>query len=65
MKEMTNVRVSFEMIPKGEKPLPNYKHFALMMIFYVKIYFTPKERLVARGVTPPTLTFQAESPKKA
>lgn len=62
MKEMKNVRVAFEFIPDGEKPPPNYQHVALMMIFDIKMDFTRKARLVARGDmtnTPSTLTYSS------
>ena len=62
MKEMKNVRVAFEILPNGTKPPPNYNHVNLMMIFDVKMDFSRKARLVARGDmtdTPPTLTYSS------
>ena len=60
MKEMKNVRVAFEAKEQGTPPPPGYKHVALMMIFDIKMDFTRKARLVARGdqtETPTTLTY--------
>lgn len=55
-KEMNVVRAAFDMNDHGTKPPPVYKHVNLMMIFDVKIDFTRKARLVARGdqTMPPT-----------
>jgi hypothetical protein len=61
MKEAANVRIAFEVKEDG-KPPPGYKHVALMMIFDVKMDFTRKARLVARGDltdTPSTLTYSS------
>jgi Reverse transcriptase (RNA-dependent DNA polymerase) len=62
MKEMKNVRVAFKILPDGTKPPPNYNHVNLMMVFDVKMDFSRKARLVARGDmtdTPPTLTYSS------
>jgi hypothetical protein len=62
MKEMTNVRIAFQEIPNGEKPPPGFKYVPLMMIFDVKMDFTRKARLVARGdmtAPPSTLTYSS------
>ena len=62
VKEMTNVRIAFEEVPKGSKPPPGYKFVALMMIFDIKMDFTRKARLVARGdmtAPPSTLTYSS------
>jgi hypothetical protein len=62
MKEMKNVRIAFEAVPSGGKPPPGYKYVDLMMIFDVKMDFTRKARLVARGDltdTPPTMTYSS------
>ena len=61
MKEMENVRIAFE-VHEGNKPPPGYNHVQLMMIFDVKMDFTRKARLVARGDltdTPSTLTYSS------
>ena len=62
MKEMKNVRVAFDIKEKGTKPPPGYKQVNLMMIFDVKMDFTRKARLVARGdqTDPPsTITYSS------
>ena len=62
MKEMSNVRIAFELIDSGSKPPPGYKKVDLMMIFDIKMDFTRKARLVARGDltdTPSTLTYSS------
>lgn len=62
MKEMENVRVAFETVPSDGKPPPGYKYVDLMMVFDIKMDFTRKARLVARGDltdTPPTLTYSS------
>jgi hypothetical protein len=54
--------VAFEILPDGTEPPPNYNHVNLMMIFDVKMDFSRKARLVARGDmtdTPPTLTYSS------
>jgi Reverse transcriptase (RNA-dependent DNA polymerase) len=59
MKEMGNVRIAFEPV---EKPPPGYKKVDLILIFDIKMDFTRKARLVARGDmtdTPPTLTYSS------
>jgi hypothetical protein len=61
MKEGSGVRIDFEEREDG-KPLPGYQEIKLMMIFDVKMDFTRKARLVARGdltETPPTLTYSS------
>jgi Reverse transcriptase (RNA-dependent DNA polymerase) len=62
MKEMGNVRIAFETLPKDSKPPPGFKHVALMMVFDIKMDFTRKARLVARGdqtAPPSTLTYSS------
>jgi Reverse transcriptase (RNA-dependent DNA polymerase) len=62
MKEMKNVRIAFELVPDGKKPPPGYQFVGLMMIFDIKMDFTRKARLVARGDltdTPPTLIYSS------
>ena len=49
MKKMNGVRVAFNIKHKGEKAPPGYKFVDLMLIFDVKIDFTRKSRMVARG----------------
>jgi Reverse transcriptase (RNA-dependent DNA polymerase) len=59
MKEMGNVRIAFQ---QSDKVPPGYSKVELMMIFDVKMDFTRKARLVARGdltETPPTLTYSS------
>jgi hypothetical protein len=59
MKEMENVRVSFK---QADKPPPGYNKVQLIMIFDVKMDFTRKARLVARGdltEIPPTLAYSS------
>jgi Reverse transcriptase (RNA-dependent DNA polymerase) len=61
MKETPNVRVAFEEQVDGKAP-PGYKKVGLMMIFDIKMDFTRKARLVARGDltdTPSTLTYSS------
>ncbi len=62
MKEMTNVRVAFDIKGKS-KPAPlGYKHIPLQLIFDIKMDFTHKARLVAGGhVTdkPTSLTYSS------
>ena len=60
MKEMKNVRVAFDIKERNTKPPPGYKHVGLMMVFDIKMDFTRKARLCARGdqTEPPvTLTY--------
>jgi Reverse transcriptase (RNA-dependent DNA polymerase) len=62
MKEMKNVRIAFEIVPTGEKPPPGYQFVGLMMVFDIKMDFTRKARLVARGDqtdTPLTLIYSS------
>ena len=62
MKEMKNVRVAFDIKERKTKPPPGYKHVNLMMIFDIKMDFTRKARLVARGdqTDPPsTITYSS------
>ena len=56
LKEMNGVKVAFDIKNKYEKPPPGYNFVELMLIFYVKIDFTRKSRMVARGnqTAPPT-----------
>jgi hypothetical protein len=59
MKEANGVRIAFEVKNDG-KPPPGFSHVQLMMIFDIKMDFTRKARLVARGDltnTPPALTY--------
>jgi hypothetical protein len=61
MKEVEGVRIAFEAKEDG-KPPPGYKEVKLMMIFDIKMDFTRKARLVARGDLtdpPPTLTYSS------
>jgi hypothetical protein len=60
-KESGGVRTAFEIKEDG-KPPPGYKAVKLMMIFDIKMDFTRKARLVARGdltETPPALTYSS------
>ena len=62
MKEMKNVQIAFEVHIKDLKPPPGYKHVGLMMVFDIKMDFTRKARLVARGdqtKTPSTLIYSS------
>jgi hypothetical protein len=62
MKEMKNVRIAFEIVPTGQKLPPGYQFVGLMMTFDIKMDFTRKARLVARGdqtSTPPTLIYSS------
>lgn len=62
MKEMTNVRIAFEVVPPGQKAPPGYQYVGLMMVFDIKMDFTRKARLVARGDqtdTPSTLIYSS------
>jgi hypothetical protein len=59
MKEMGNVRIAFQ---QTDKVPPGYSKVELMIIFDVKMDFTRKARLVARGdltETPRTLTYSS------
>ena len=46
---MNEVKVAFDIKNKDEKPPPGYNFIELMLIFDVKIDFTRKSRMVARG----------------
>jgi hypothetical protein len=62
MKEMTNVRIAFNIKGKSEPAPPGYKHIPLRIIFDIKMDFTHKARLVAGGhvTDPPTsLTYSS------
>ena len=62
VKEVGNVRIAFEILDENKKPPPGYKKVLLMMIFDIKMDFTRKARLVARGdlTDPPsTLTYSS------
>jgi hypothetical protein len=48
-KEMKNVHVAFKLLEPSEKPVPGYKKLPLRMIFYIKMDFTLKARLVSGG----------------
>jgi hypothetical protein len=61
MKESSNVRIEFDVQENG-KPPPGYNFISLMRIFDIKMDFTRKARLVARGDhtdTPPTLMYSS------
>jgi hypothetical protein len=54
MKEMTNVRIAFEVQDKGKSPPVGYRRIPCHLIFDIKMDFTRKARLVAGGhVTDP------------
>ena len=60
MKEMNNVRIAFDIRDRDTRPPPGYKCVDLMMVFDIKMDFTRKARLCARGdqTEPPvTLTY--------
>ena len=62
MKEMKNVMIAFEVKEKGFKPPPGYKPVDLMMVFDIKMDFTRKARMCARGdqtEPPSTLTYSS------
>jgi hypothetical protein len=46
---MKNVSVAFKLLEHSEKPAPGYKKIPLRMIFYIKMDFTRKVRLVTGG----------------
>jgi hypothetical protein len=46
---MKSVRVAFTLLEPSEKPVPGYKKIPFGMTFYIKMDFTQKARLVARG----------------
>ena len=48
--EMTNVGVAFEILPNGEKTLPDWSKASVHLIFDVKIDFTCKARWVKRSL---------------
>ena len=49
MKEMSNVRVAFELRERNTQPPVGYKHIPMKMIFDIKMDFTRKALLVAGG----------------
>ena len=49
MKEMSNVRVAFELKERNTQPPVGYKHIPMKMIFDIKMDFTRKACLVAGG----------------
>lgn len=62
MKEMTNVMIAFEVKEKGAKPPPGFKPVDLMMVFDIKMDFTRKARMCARGdltAPPATATYSS------
>ena len=62
MKEMTNVRVAFELKEKGSAPPIGHKLIPMRMIFDIKMDFTRKAQFVAGGhrTDPPTsLTYSS------
>ncbi len=48
-KEMTNNAVAFEFLEPGDSIPHGYKKISLHMVFYIKLDFTRKARLVAGG----------------
>ena len=61
-KEMNGVRVAFKIGKENEKIPPGFKYVGTMMIFDIKLDFTRKARLVARGdltEAPITLTYSS------
>jgi len=62
MKEMTKVKIAFDIKGHGDKPPPGYQFVKLHMIFDVKMDFTRKARLVAGGhmtETPSSITYSS------
>jgi hypothetical protein len=49
MKEMTNVRIAFDLKERNCQPPVGYKQIPMKMIFDIKMDFTRKARLVAGG----------------
>jgi hypothetical protein len=48
-KEMSNIQVALEILPKGKRPNPGYKQIRCHIIFDVKVDMTRKARFVAGG----------------
>jgi hypothetical protein len=49
IKEMQNVRVAFDIKDHATKPPPGYEYVDLMMVYDIKMDYTWKARLCARG----------------